>query len=261
MKQVMFLGLLLYASLWAVDWSSYRIERVEQTNATNTESVLLRDERGFLFSVVREENLQPEQVGSLLQIKDMIATWTRIVPESVSFIPTEGGLEILVLPRVVVYKGQNFLPYLPAGMRFSWRMGLVYDFRMMIDTNLVRIRGPYESEDELLARMHRAVMYPLLYMRSEDMDVVLQKLESIEERQVVLEVENAALKKLWLAYLNRNLFGKWRPIADEKIDRVVALKKTSSYLGRKDIYQKLRSEGMDISQKEVDLILRVYFGE
>ncbi|MFN4216480.1 MAG: hypothetical protein ACK4HQ_03650, partial [Brevinematales bacterium] len=155
----------------------------------------------------------------------------------------------------------NIVSYIPAGMRFSWRMGLFCDFRMIVGTNLVRIRSAYENEEELLSRMHRAVKYPALYMRSEDMDILLQKVEEVEEKQVFLEAENISMKKLWLAYLNRNFFGQLRPIADDKIERVVAIKKHNPHWGRKDIYQALVSEGLPISQKEVDLILLVYFGE
>lgn len=261
MKKSFFLCMVMFTSLWAIDWQGYNLEVVQQTNKNGIPLVVLKDTRGFVFSVENTPLLLEEQVGVLLRIKDMIAQWSRIVPESVSFIPTENGLEILVLPKVVIYRGENMVSYIPAGMRFSWRMGLVYDFRMIVGTNLVRMRAAYENEEELLSRMHRAVKYPALYMRSDDMDILLQKVEEVEERQLVLEAENTALKKLWLAYLNRNFFGQLRPIADEKIDRVVATKKNNPHWGRKDIYQKLTSEGLRISQKEVDLILLVYFGE
>ncbi|MCX7882152.1 MAG: hypothetical protein N2314_02895 [Brevinematales bacterium] len=261
MKRIIFFIVGIYTSLWAIDWQAYNLEVVSSTNKNAVPVVVVRDQQGFVFSVENTNLLSEKHIGTLLQVKEVMAKWTRIVPESLSFLLTENGMDILLLPKVVIYRGQDIAPYIPSGMRFFWRVGLVYDFRMIVGTNLVRIRGSYESEEELLARMQRAVMYPTLYMRSEDMDILLQKVESVEERQVILEAENVALKKLWLAYLNRNLFGQLRPIADDKIEKVVSLKKTHPHWGRKDIYHNLLSEGVKISQKEVDLILLVYFGE
>ncbi len=261
MKRLVVVGMFCTLSLWGIEWPNYGLDVIGMTNKETTSVVFLKDTRGLVFSVENPDMLPETMVVSLLQLKDMIASWTRIVPESLGFVYTGTGLEVLLVPRVVMYRGQNLSLYLPSGMRFSWKVGLTYDFRMLIGTNLVRIRGAYESEEELLARMNRAVHYPALYMRSDDMDLLLQKLEGVEERTVLLEAENTVLKKLWLAYLNRNIFGQLRPISDAVIDRIVALKKNSPHLDRKDIYKQLRTENLRVSQKEVDLVLLVYFGQ
>ncbi|URA09935.1 hypothetical protein [Thermospira aquatica] len=261
MKRVILGGIFFTVSLWGVEWQNYGLEVMGTTNKENALVVFLKDNKGTTFSVENGEALPETTVVSLLQLKDMMVSWTRIVPDSLSFVYTGTGLEVLLVPKVVRYRGQDLVSYLPAGMRFSWKVGLTYDFRMLIGTNLVRIRGAYESEEELLARMNRAVQYPSLYMRSEDIDLLLQKVESIEERTVFLEAENAALKKLWLAYLNKNIFGQLRPISDAVIDRIVALKKTNPRMDRKEIYNQLRAENLRVSQKEVDLVLLVYFGQ
>jgi len=261
MKAKVMAGMIIAGLVWGMDWSVYEVTVVSKTNRNYRPLVILQDKKGFVFSVEDEDTISEEQVKSLLEIKDYVSRWSRVAVESLVFVPVDTGWDVLLFPRAVMYKGNNLASYLPAGMRFLWRGSLVYDFRMLVATNLLRIRGSYENEEELLSHMNRAVQYPLLYMRSDDMDIVLQKLETVEERSILLQAENEALKKLWLAYLNRNFFGQLRPIKNELIERVVKLKEEYPYWGRRDIYEKVRQEGLKVSQKEVDLILLVYFSQ
>ena len=206
-----------------------------------------------------------------------------------SIIFSKEGFEAVIVPESFVKDDIDFASYLPAGLTFVYRTYTVYDFRMLKDNYFVRIRGEYFSPEDLLEKMKSAYDDPVKYIVSHNPEYVVTKLGELElensnqescldkmekEYQKLSEAHNdlmkqhmelmadySKLKFAFIAAVKKGIYGSKKPVPQEHIDKVLAIKKANPSYTYNEIYAEMKSQGIKISKGKVALILNTYLGD
>jgi hypothetical protein len=90
-------------------------------------------------------------------------------------------IEANVVPSRLSFGGTNFKPYLPSGMQFYIEEYIEYDFRMLVENYVVKMRGQYFNEEQLLDKMQRAVENPIAYIQTTDPEYLFEQITALSE--------------------------------------------------------------------------------
>ncbi len=117
-------------------------------------------------------------------------------------------------------------------------------------------KAAYTAENEEQAKRIATLEAEIAQLKT-DNEALSKQLAQFDQ----LSKRDEELSKAALTIGNRSFFGKTTPIAHEKVEKVVALKKEKAALTPEEAVSALKAENVTISLKEVKLIFAVYFNE
>ncbi len=264
MKKILITALaLLYilpAAARAYDWTTLGLSVVETGQVDGKVSTTLKDASGHTFVVVEAAPVTDSFAKKIIRYKDEFYGMTSITIDTLTFQVNEDSFDVILLPKTFVVDGKNLLEYLPSGMLFYYQNDMIYDFRMMIGSVFMKINGLWINEDALLRKIRQAASDPEAYIRRADPDYFLSKLDEFEGEMEVLKTEVFEAKYALVCLMNRNLFG-FRPVSREFVNAVLQYKTENPSAGLEEISKAFTEQGMRFSQKELKLVLNVFFNE
>lgn len=262
MKNIfLFCGLLYAIQLQAFDWSTKGIAVIEKTEADGITELLLKDEMNNRFMLNYAAEPDDSMARNVIQLHNNFRSWKNLKIESIKFVYEQGGLEISIMPKSFVYDGKELSAYMPSGMQFTYSYLLQYNFRINIDRLFVRIAGDFESEDALCRKIMTAIENPKEYIKKREPEYLLTKLEALETKYNRLADEFYKLRAASLMLHNSGFFSGPSPIDKQLIDRVIDMRLKDPSLTRDKISETLEKEKVKASNREIDLILKVYFND
>ncbi|OHD10310.1 MAG: hypothetical protein A2Y41_00080 [Spirochaetes bacterium GWB1_36_13] len=174
MKQKLFFFFFLFAfqgvsHLFAFPWESKEIEILENNSLDRKISYLLKDKNAHQFTVTYFGNPGDTKINQLLELKDLFFHLKNLKTESASFILTETDIQILLQIDEAEYKDTNLKEYLPSGIQLYYQNeALFYDFPIIFEEVLLRIKGKWETEDELLEKIYKIIAFKKLQSEKKD---------------------------------------------------------------------------------------------
>lgn len=251
----------LTAGLYAYDWQSQGLTVVSNGNSTDRPSVTLKDSRNHVFTVVETVPVSDLFVTKILRYKDEFFAMRTLAIKSLTFTVYEDSFEVVLMPASFVIDGKDLNEYLPSGMLFYYQNDLNYDFRMNIGTVFMKIKGLYINEDAMVRKIRSAVSDPDAYIRRDDPDFVLSKLDELEGEIEYLKNAVFEAKYAEVCLANRGFFGGSRPVSREFVNTVLQYKTDHPAASYANIVIEFDRQGMQYSKKELKLILEVFFNE
>lgn len=311
-------------------------EILEMRTDAETIRIEVRDPDGHEFEIrSTDDTLSERQLGMLEAIRGTVYNIDTLDVESMNVLFDEDRADILVVPARFEYDDMDLLRYIPAGLQFSFKQVLEYDFRVRVDEYFIRFHGQYIDEELFVTRLAGAITDPIGFLESQRPEFLAQRIHELEETISVLEselgrtneelgltneklertneelaltneeldrtneeldrtkeelertsddlaraddaltqrlddtdrvlddVDRALLDLRYavLAFNNRTLFGRVRPLERDVIDRIVEIRRNNPGMDQRDIRDVLSDEGMSASGNEVSIVLAVYYNE
>jgi len=197
----------------------------------------------------------------IINIFNELSRWKELSILDLRFSASGNSVEAAVQPQELDIDGTNVTSYIPSGLYFVIDTSFRYDFRMVKDRVFMKIKGLFIDKDELLLKMKRALENPANYVQLTDPEYIFNKMNELEDDVSLLRRENDKLRLSLVSLQNRGFFGNVMPVSEEKVQKVIALRKANDKLTRKDIMLKLKDEKPAYSEWEVALILGLYFNQ
>jgi len=247
--------LIVPAGVYAYDWAAKGFTVESETAKGEKVTIVLKDGAGKGFTVTGAADMDEAVAGRILAARKVMDAWQNIKIERAAFEQNNDVVDITVVPSEASYKGENLLEALPAGMWFSYTDALLYNFRMTRYNVFVRISGEYKDEAELLEKLLEAYKNPLAYSRKRDPEYLLGRVNELTE---ALE----KLQKASIAIANKGAFSSTlKPLDERAVKNVVRLKKENPKITVKEIQQSLEKDKTPLGEKEINLILGVFFNQ
>ncbi len=241
--------------LAAYDWAKKGYTVESETVDGERATLNLKDAGGKAFTVIGNRAMSDAVAERIIAAKKAFDEWQQIKVQRIAFEENNEVVDITVTPSELTYKGENILESMPAGMWFSYTDALLYNFRITRFNVLVRISGEYKDEAELLEKLLDAYKNPLAYSRKRDPEYLLTRVNDLHD--ALIKLQNAAM-----ALGNKGVFGSaLKPLEEKAVRRVVELRKGNSKISVKEIQQTLDKEKLSLSEKEINLILGVFFNQ
>ncbi len=185
MKKVILLGtivlILTIQPAFSVDLADYGI--TVQSKRTEDGATLFKaaDALGQSFEILSLKEISSGQARSIVRIKDTLYSWRNMGIAQLRISLVEDRIEANVVPSSLSFGGTNFKPYLPSGMQFYIEEYIEYDFRMLVGNYVVKMRGQYFNEEQLLDKMQRAVENPIAYIQTTDPEYLFEQITALSE--------------------------------------------------------------------------------
>lgn len=115
---------------------------------------MLKDDADRLFSINAGKEPEAVVMKRILSYKDDIFAWKDFRISELSFFMYENGLQAVVTPSTIVYKGIDYRQYLPSDLMFIENDGhLDYRYRIVVSSRSLKIDGTYTGEEPLLEEL------------------------------------------------------------------------------------------------------------
>ena len=235
------------ARLDAYDWAAVNITVDGEEKENGRTALTLKDGEGRVFVLGYDAEPADEVVRRILKMRNDFYAWKHVKIERMSFEYSKDVLEVNLVPAEFSYKGVNVLDYLPAGLLFSYYDTMYYNFRITRDKMFVRVYGEYVTEEELCEKTITAISDPLAYVRARDPEYLRQRLDRLVSAMMAFESKGA--------------FGSAKPIDRSVVQRIVAIKRQNPVFKRKDVVKALEKEKISVSEKQVGVVLGIYYNE
>ncbi|MBN1499294.1 MAG: hypothetical protein JW982_04025 [Spirochaetes bacterium] len=263
-KYLLIIIFLTSVNLFAFDWGKYGIERNSGNDSSSAE---FRDRDGNVFYIENEESLKDSAAEKIIEIKNIIYKWKYIEISRLKFLVKPNEIEVSVIPSSFTYNKTDVMTNIKAGLLFSYsdESALRYNFRILTKNVFVRISGVYLDEDLLCKKIVEAVKDPQSFIQRRDADYFLSRIEKLDSKIEQLEAQVAdsdrKVNNAVMAFQNDRFFAGKKPISEELITEVIKLKDENPKITRDEIKEKLTAKKIKYSEKELKIILAVYFGE
>ncbi|HOP63598.1 MAG TPA: hypothetical protein PK358_03735 [Spirochaetota bacterium] len=261
------LFMLISASgVMAYDWSSAGMQLKESGTAEDENFLILSDSSANEIKVRFVGELDDKWGEAVVKLNKQFRTWQYMKVAKLEFFVNGNTLEILVIPSSFTYSGLNFMPHIPAGLTFLYDYDLRYNFRVTKNDFFLRINDRFINEKFLCQRMKEAVDDPVAYMKKREPEYFLRKLNELEEAQARTEkVSKDNFEKLTRAllyYQNTGFLGFGNTsVKPQVIKRVIELKAATPAITKEKIKTQLDSEKIKVTDKEIQLILDIFYNE
>lgn len=270
--------ILIAAGVWAYDFAAAGFTVVGTTTIDGRSYTLLRDASGATLPFSAEVEPTDARMVALASVLNAVHGWQSIKPAQIRAINFADGLEFIVMPGSFTNGGLDLVKALPAGIELFYRGGAsYYDFKLKSETYVVRVRGLYTGEGDLVAHIVDAYRNPQTYAAAYDPVALLRRLLSLEAQAAndaakikILETRLAADDAIVASLQKRvardetalmaSLDGGV-PIDPAAITRLVQLKEANPALGKVDAETQLSAEKLGLSPRQLDAAFLVLFGE
>jgi len=237
---------------------------------------------GKTYLLESKHDLEMTTWERLLVFLDQLENWDSLDYSQAHLQSDEQGIHIVIIPEVFSNKGRDLLPYVPSGIGFKLGRDQEYDLRLKIDDYVLRLRGYLETEQRLLERLAYIIADPVQYIRESDpayaayrvgelqqeLDTLKKQLadfetvlSSIQGRADKSDSRSELLAMASIAALSKGLFSGPKALEKPILERIIAIKKADSSLDAKQIRDILKKEELSASDKQIQAVLAVYFGQ
>lgn len=256
------------AQLQAYSWAGQGFRDVQAEEKADQWYVSMKDSQGRAIKVRASRKLDARQGQRVKEVHKTLTGWKHLQIKEMRFVLSSGVIEVLVVPEeLTTTSGKDILQYLPSGLSFSYIDSLQYNFRLKIQNLFVRIKGQYIKESEVLEKIQEAIKNPHGYIRKRDPEYFLRQLERLDKELDIARKNNAQLREEmeimrtgFMALVNEGFFSGPEMISQDKVDAVVRLKTEKPSIKAEEIQKKLEAQKMEVSSKEIRIILAAYFG-
>ena len=246
----------------AFEWKSAGME-IRETGIVEGENyIILKDGSANEIKVRFQGELGDQWAEAVVSLNSKFRGWTYMKAGTLEFFLNGNTLEVLIIPSGFSYKGINFMPNIPGGMTFLYDYDLRYNFRVNKGDFFLRLNDKFIDEVSLCERMKEAVEDPISYMKKREPEYFLRKLNELEEAQKEAEINYSRIANALLYYQNTTFLGFGNtPVKSQVIKRVIELKASDPKLKKDKIKAQLASEKIEATDKEIGLILSVFYNE
>ncbi len=253
-------------------WDSTGLTQVSEGTEEDKKTINLQSGSGFQFKVIYGADVSDKQAAKIADVAAEITGWKTLTLSDLRFYVADKTIDVVVVPVKITIDSADYSTYFPSGLFFFVDLTdyiLRYDFRMNYKGNLfLRVKGIYVNETELRKQIESAVANPKAYIKTGDVEYLVNKLEDLEAKvaqmkydMFELQKENFRLKAAVVSLQNRGFFGDVFPVKIETIQKVVDFKKDNPSMNKDQIQKEMEKQGVKVSGNEVFLILSVYYNE
>ncbi len=160
--------------------AGYIVDRQYQDSGINYAD--LTDAQGHELTVgLSSAELTNNQAALLKTVVDRLYDLQYAKVENLKVVFTAGRVEIVLIPSTFSYNGMDLAQFMPSGMQFYYTDFLEYDFRLRVNQYFLRFAGRYTDEKAFADRLVDVVKNPTSFLRSQDPEYMLQRLDTIEK--------------------------------------------------------------------------------
>jgi len=248
----------------------YAVWTVRNLSVENTElfenriDIHLKDQNGKGFSVSYKNEPSEDEAGALLSLRDAMLGWSFVDIEGLRFLIDEKSIEAHLIPSRFECSSRDVVSNIPGGIFLRQTDALEYNFRVTQANYFIRIAGVFLDAKELCQKVLTAIDEPQLHKRGDNSDATRLKLEEMEKKIERSIFETRRVKYALAAMQNKSFFGCLgapRPPDKKLVDRIVELKSDQPYIKRSDLMGRLVKEGYSVTEKELSIILQVYYND
>ena len=118
---IILVSLLTPVFLLGAPWEEHGIKIVESGASAQegSQRYLLRDAAGRTFEVNYTMYPEPARRSRAIALKDLFSGWKYISPDRMEFYFSSEGIHANIMTKGISWKGENLMPYLPAGLTFN----------------------------------------------------------------------------------------------------------------------------------------------
>lgn len=258
-----------YANGFAYEWDSIGLNIIERPDDSDDSSVYLSDSEGKTYIIANETKVN-EQIAA--EIKLFIKTaknWKNISWNEMKFFIAGNEMQCVAYPSSISFKNEDLLPFIPGGLVFSYEEGAQrYDFRLIKNNTIIKMRGAYIEEELLLGRISEALNDPKSFMKKRDPDFLLAKIEELENKidraeSNILQVKLQSDKYMFdlIAFENARLFNSKAPVEQVLVYKIIELKKSDSSMTVLQVKNKLDELKIASTISEIELVFAVCFNQ
>ncbi len=251
-----------FGDAMSVDWEKLGFSVVSSGERGGENFVQLRDSRKRLVKVRYFGELEKKWGKIISRLDARLGNMKFLKVDKMDFFQNKNSLEILVIPKKFTYKGINFLPHLPGGLVFIYDRDLSYNFRFNKDNYFIRIKDKFYGEQFLCDNLKEVHEDPIAYLKKREPKFFLKKLNELEKKINSLIKSHENLQNAVLYYENTGFLG----FGNTKIDRVlirnvIEIRKEKPEMDAEEILKALDKKKIKASEKEIELILNVFYGD
>ncbi|MFA5519750.1 MAG: hypothetical protein WDA74_10895 [Spirochaetota bacterium] len=239
----------------AFDWASRGLSLIDSGSVDEENFIILEDSSSVEVKIRFRNELGANQAEKTADLFSDFKSWKYLTMSRVEFFWVNDTCEILIIPAAYEYKDMEYTPYIPGGLVFIYDDYLRYNFRVNKDNFFLRINDRFINEEILSGRIKEAVEDPVAYLTKREPEYFLQKLTKLEERQ-----ERIAGALLYFQNSGFLGFGN-TPVKKSLIKRIIEIKTEEPDIKADAIKARLADEKIEASNKEIKLILNIFYNE
>lgn len=260
--KLMIVALFLTGGLWAAtEWASAGFTAGDSRLEGERTIDVLKDASGFSFEAGHKGDLTSAELDKLRELHKIFFSFPGLKVKRLVVNVDAGKVEALVQPESIEYKGRDLKANVPSGMAFTHSGTVSYDFRMTQSNIFMKVRGPFDTSEALLKKMSEAVDSPLQFIRRNDPEYFIDRLNAIDDSFVSAKREIDTFRLGSLAYLNAGIFGIPQPIAAKSVSRCVEIRTQNPTWTKKQIADQLAKDNVKLNDREISIILAVFFNQ
>jgi hypothetical protein len=242
---------------YAFDWKSLNVELISQTENDSQTILTLKDKQERTFKVIyQDETMLAKLATTIIKYKNEFYTWRSIRFKDISFMVFANFLNVVIIPQQLPHNNLNLAMAIPGGIVMVYdpeKDTVHYDFRIMKEDQFVRIDGDYLKEDQLVSKIGTAYDNPSGNLQQPTGPVSFQQENIGSDREKILQS---------LIYLyNEDWNGRHKSIPIDTIQKVIELRQNNPGMTKKQLWKMVKKEKIQITNRELNLILIVYFNE
>ena len=246
----------------AYDWSSSGLTVTDSATGDDENYIMLQDSSSIEVKIRYRNSLDDKWAETAVDLLKKFKSWKYIKISRIEFFLVNGTYEILIIPSSYKYKGTEYTSYIPGGLVFIYDYYLRYNFRVNKDTFFLRINDRFINEEILSDRIKEAVDDPVAYLTKRDPEYFLQKLTELEGMHKELKERQERIAGALLYFENSGFLGFGNtPVKNSLIKRVIEIKTAEPGIKAEAIKAKLAGEKIEASDKEITLILNIFYNE
>jgi|GEM_PF-2781187 len=217
----------------------------------------IEEDRTFLVlgeegaEILLSADVEPdaERIQALSSLSSSLRSSSGITVEEIRAINSADRLVILVLPSKLMAGTTDCAASLPGGLQFIYSSNYEYDFRVLAGGRYIRMKGIYTAFSALQQNIADVLADPLAYTVKQDPLAAAREVAELETRVDRLE---AAL----ITSMNGG-----RALPESAVSRLREYRKAEPGISKAAAGAKLSAEGIQLSQRELDIAFSVLFGE
>jgi hypothetical protein len=253
---------MLVSNAMAYDWKGAGFEEIDSGLKGDENYLVFKDRNSASIKVRFQGELTDTWAEKIVELNKKFSEWKYMKSDNIDYFINGETLEILIIPSVFNYSGNDFIPYIPAGITFFYDYALRYNFRITKNDIFLRLNDKFIEEDLLCRRMKEALDDPIAYLKKREPEYFLQKLNELESSMALLQDSHDKLTRSVLYFQNTGFLGFGNtPVKAAVVKRIVELKAADQSFDKVKIKETFEKEKIEATDKEIELVLNVLYNE
>lgn len=233
----------------------------QSENPLTSGTTLLKSSKGILVEIKHRSEITDAQAKRISELQKTFESWQYIKADRIRYNIEGSRIEINVNVETFSYQGTQAQDNLPSGMIFVATDSLQYGFRLAVNNMFIKIRGYYSNEKEVAEKISAAIKDPGSYLKTRDPEYMATRIERLDQKLTALEANQKKIQAAVIGLHNTGFFSGPEQVTWQKINHVLEAKKSNPALNAENIQQQIEKKGIEISEKEVELILIVFYNQ